>query len=364
MMDIEKKLIKDIEDNIHGYSDNRILRTMRTLGDNGGYYNPMSIIDDLETNMIAYIVGERRIGKTDYFLHLACKLYLDYGLQTMWIRNKAVELKDPSFASAFLNDAKGHGWCPDNWVTKAEGVFTDEKDGDQVILFQSISTFSNRRGGANPRCLMMVFDEFMPEDRVYPKQCAKGLLSLTKTVFSGNTEARLFCLSNIVSAVNPYFACMRIYPQDTITRYPEKGCLIEKCRGYRKAIMDDNPWQRVYKAGQYGDYADESEDDLISLVIRKQPKEGLEMYDFVLVCHGVVYNVAQDHKKVYFWERKGKVPRNIQQYTPDRDYVSSSVLYIPSWLSRALKGIFEGGYGRFVGANCLFDVMSIIYSDL
>lgn len=345
---------------------NRIIECMERLGDNDGFYSPQKILDDLRDDaMVAYIVGERRIGKTDYFLRLACTLYLEHGCQTMWIRNKLVELKDPSFASAYLNDAKLRGWCPDEWVTRSDGVWTsDDKTADQVILFQSISTFSNRRGGANPRVLMMVFDEFMPEDRQYPKQCAKGLLSLTKTVFSGNPEARLFCLSNIVSAVNPYFACMRIYPQTEITRYPEKGIVIEKCRGYKKAIPDGNPWNRVYAAGSYGDYADETEDEIISLVIRKQPKEGLEPYDFVLSCNGVLYNVAQDHKKVYFWERRGKVPRNVQIYTLDRESVSSTVLHAPDWLLRALREIFDGGFGRFVGANCLFDVMSMVYSDL
>lgn len=343
---------------------NRIKQAMKELGDNGGFYNPKKILKHFDSTMISFIVGERRIGKTDYFLHLACKLYIDYGVQTMWIRNKLVELQDPSFHSAFLNDAKLHGWCPEEWETRNDGVYaSQERDAEQIILFQSISTFSNRRGGANPKVLMMVFDEFMPEDRKYPTQCAKGLLSLTKTVFSGNTEARVFCLSNIVSAVNPYFAGFRIYPKDVITYYADKGLVIEKCVGYKKAITHDNPWTKVYIAGNYGDYADESEDKIISLVVDRLPKD-TKPYDFMIASNGNLYKASSNDKYVYFVLHKGNPIKGRDVFTVDRDAVSSRVTYMPSNIQKAIKEMFDNGYGRFVGANTLFDIMSIIYKDL
>lgn len=343
---------------------NPIKECMKAIGDNGGFYNAKKILPSFNDTMIYFIIGERRIGKTDYFLHLACKLYIDYGFQTMWIRNKLVELKDTSFASNFLNDAKLMGWCPIEWEARTDGIYTSEgKDAEQVILFQSISTFSNRRGGANPKVLMMVFDEFMPEDRRYPKQCAKGLMSLTKTVFSGNTDARVFCLSNIVSAVNPYFARFRIYPKGVITRDDEKAIVIEKCRGYRKAILNDNPWNKVYRAGAYGDYADESEDDILSLVVDRIPK-GCTPMDYLIASNDLLYRPYTDHKRVYFTQHKGQVPKTIDIYTLDRDMVSANIHYMPNLMVATIKSMFDNGLGRFVGANCLFDIMNIIYKDL
>lgn len=343
---------------------NRILEAMKELNPNDGYYSTDKLIPYFDDAMIFFIVGERRIGKTDYFLHLACKLYQDYNVQTMWIRNKLVELKDAAFASAFLNDAKLHEWCPAEWETRSDGVYTSsDKDADQVILFQSISTFSNRRGGANPRVLMMVLDEFMPEDRVYPKQACKGLLSLTKTVFSGNTECRVFCLSNIISAVNPYFAGLKIFPDGDITIYKDKGSCIEKCQNYRKAIAHDNPWNKLYRAGNYGDYADESEDDILTLVVKSIPS-GAKKYDWKIIANSTIYSVYSKGMYVYFEEHKGNLPRVIELYTVDRDAISADVIYMPTDMLRNIKDIFDTSRGRFVGANCLFDIMSIIYNDL
>ena len=91
-------------------------------------------------------------------------------------------------------------------------------------------------------------------------------------LLAGKREARLFCLSNFVSLTNPFFAGLQIYPEGEITHYPEKRMLIEKCRGYRCSIENDNPWQDVYRAAKYGDYQDESEDKLIELV-KKLPKK-------------------------------------------------------------------------------------------
>lgn len=344
--------------------DNRIKKAMIEIGDNNGFYNAKKILPSFDDTMIYFIIGERRIGKTDFFLHLACKLYIDYGVQTMWIRNKLVELKDASFTGAFLNDAKLRGWCPDEWETRADGVYNSEgKDADQIILFQSISTFSNRRGGANPRVLMMVFDEFMPEDRKYPKHASKGLMSLTKTVFSGNTECRLFCLSNIVSAVNPYFASFRIYPSSIITSYPEKAIVIEKCRGYKKAIEQGNPWNKVYKAGNYGDYADESEDKILSLVVQSVPK-GAKRSDFMFVTANGTYALFTKNGYGYFMLHKGNIPNMVYLYTADRELVSDKVYYINNHIKATIKNGFDCGFSRFVGANCLFDIMSIIYNDM
>lgn len=345
--------------------DNPIKACIKEIGNNDGFYNLKKLLPGFDSTMVYFIIGERRIGKTDFFLHLACMLYQKYGYQTMWIRNKLVELKDPAFAASFLNDAKLRNWCPDSWETRPDGVYTASSNagGEQVILFQSISTFSNRRGGANPKVLLMVFDEFMPEDRRYPKAAAKGLMSLTKTVFSGNTEARVFCLSNIVSAVNPYFARFRIYPEKDLTWYPEKAIVIEKCRGYKKAIATDNPWNKIYHAGNYGDYADESEDDILSLVVKRVPK-GCTPYNQIIVANDLMYRMWRDDRYLYFAEYKGKIPNGSWLITAERESVSAKVQFMPAHFKQSLKKVFDTGFGRFVGANCLFDIMSIIYSDL
>lgn len=143
-----------------------------------------------------------------------------------------------------------------------------DPDGVRFIKFLSVSTYSSRRGPGHPDVDLVIFDEFIPEDRKYTRGCLKGLMSLTKTILSGREGTRTICTSNFISLSNPYFAGLEIYPdRDTdVSVYHEKGVAVEKCRGYRCAIAQDGSWARVYSAAGYGDYADEDEDEMRTLV--------------------------------------------------------------------------------------------------
>lgn len=328
--------------------------------DTSGYYRPLKALDEALAHdyvpLIYWIIGARRIGKTDFFLHLACALYIEHGIQTMWIRNKQVELSEPGFFNDFLNDAKHFGWCPEDWYTDSSGVWTDDKE--QVIKFQSLSTFGNRRGAAHPDVYMMVYDEFIPEDRKYPPHVLTGLMSLTKTVFAGKREARLFCLSNFVSLANPFFAGLRIYPEGEITHYPEKRMLIERCTGYRCSIEKDNPWQYVYKAAKYGDYESETEDKLIQLV-KKLPKKR-DGIGYALRI-GDEYYQPFDTGKYIHWAHVDNVPYGLQIFAAYVTEVSDKVPLLPDLLKKNIEICVKSDSIRFDSPNTLYTIMSLIY---
>ena len=312
--------------------------------------------------MLMMIIGARRIGKTDMFLRLACDLWQHYHLRTMWVRNKLTELKEPSFFNEFLNDAKMLGWCPDTWFTKADGVH-DPDDPEPIIKFQSISVFSNRRGGSHPDVIMMVLDEFMPEDRKYPHMCASGLLSLTKTVFSGNTEARCFCLSNFVSAANPYFVKFRVYPakDKEITFFPDKSILIERCTGYRCSILDDNPWNNVYKAAGVGNYASEAEDRLIDLI--KSVPKGARPDPYLILIDGILYRGWDKNGYTYWNEYKGSI-KDITIYTPNVKECSDIVHMIHPFIKRDIEQSMIFGAIRFKNPNVMFAILSMVFETV
>lgn len=330
--------------------------------DLSGYYRPLKAMKEAlgigYIALIYWIIGARRIGKTDFFLHLACDLFIEFGVQTMWIRNKQVELSEPGFYNDFLNDAKHFNWCPDDWYSDSSGVWTGDKQ--QIIKFQSLSTFGNRRGAAHPDVYLMIYDEFVPEDRKYPAggKILTALMSLTKTVFAGKREARLFCLSNFVSLTNPFFAGLRIYPEGDITHYPEKNMLIERCRGYRCSIEDDNPWQNVYKAARYGDYQDENEDKLIELV-RKLPKKARSL-NYALKINEEYYEPFDTGKYIH-WAHVESVPYGLQLYAVEITEVSDKVPLLPDLLRRNIEICVKSDSIRFDSPNTLYTIMSIIY---
>lgn len=205
----------------------------------------------------------------------------------------------------------------------------------------------------------MVYDEFIPENRDYPRRPLTGLMSLTKSVFAGKREARLFCLSNFVSLTNPFFAGLRIYPDGEITHYPDKAMLIEKCRGYRCSIENDNPWQNVYKAARYGDYQDESEDKLIELV-RKLPKKASPI-GYALKIQDELYQPFDTGKYIH-WAHVQSVPYGMQLYAVDVTEVSDKIPLIPDLLKKNIEICTKSDSIRFDSPNTLYSIMSLVYN--
>lgn len=325
------------------------------------WYNTDKLDKYAKDANIAFIVGERRIGKTLHFQKKAFELWDKEKLQTMWLRNKKIELSDPAFANDFLNAPKKFGWCPDTTFSNGEGIFTDKTKAEQIIKFQSISTFSNRRGNMTDKVGMIVFDEFMPEDRKYPKRCHIGLMSLTKTVLSGRTDSKCYCLSNFISAGNPYFVGFQIYPKKEldVTYFPNKGLAIEVCRGYKGAIEDDNPWNRIYRAGQYQNYADEKEDSLFNLIARV-PK-GSRLNNFFIKIDNVIYGSSYKNGLVY-WHIASPNTRYI--FTPSLQESSDTVMMIPKFVKQIIKEGSELNILRFQNPNIMYAILSIIYDTV
>ena len=315
--------------------------------------------------ILIFIIGGRGIGKTDFWLRVACMLWQCYGCKTMWIRNKQVELSGDGNYESFLADAKLFGWCPDEWIVKPDGVYeSDDSEARRLIDFQSISTFSNKRGGAHPDTLLMILDEMMPEDRRYPKMAAQGLLSLANTVLRGREGCKIIALSNIVSAANPYFARFEVYPsrEYDVTVYEDKAILIEKCRGYRKKISDDSQFSKLLKAGKMKTYEDDDEDPLLGL-IEKVPK-GATPLGFFFLIEGKYYREWDKDGLRYFDLWNGEVKDSNLIYTPNVEECDKGVQLVPSWMDKHLRETMQYNLMRFRSPNVMFKILNMIYATV
>lgn len=342
---------------------NPIKEAIIEISQKTGFYNgKKAIIPNFDDTLMYFIVGARRIGKTQFFIHLACHLFQKYGITTLWIRTKLVETQ--MLGDNFLMDAKKLGWCPETWDVRSDGIYTDDtKDAERVMYFASLSTFSNARGRTYDAKLI-VYDEFMPEDKKYTgcKNPATALLSLTRSVFSNDPNARVFCLSNSISCINPFYAKYRVYPKDIITKFPDKHILIEKCIGYKQANMTkDNPWGQLYQATGYGDYADEKDDPRFNLICGCLPK-GAKPESWVIISGGNCYRFYDLKNKMYVAPWKGNT-RGVLVYTADRDCVNANAAYLPNGMRKSLTDIFNNNVARFVDANTMFDMLNIVYPD-
>lgn len=346
----------------HGVTHGEALRIVleEVSDDTPGFYNFNRLMPYYPTCMLFFITGERRIGKTFFFTRVMCRLYIEYGYQTVWLRNRLIELQDPAFATSFLADMKKLGYCPEEWDARSDGVYTAKGDsGRLVCAFKSLSTFSNARGGAWPDVAMILLDEFQDEAGKFPKKACTGLLSLTKTIFSGR-DGRCFLLSNSISCMNPYYAHFRIWPEQPVSVFEDKGICIEKCSGYyRRAIGRKNLWNRVYKAGVgYGDYADESQDDRMNL-IASVPK-GAEAVNWIVKANGNTYRAYTAKGRYYFKEFKGNAGQCTIYVTSNADLDGRAVMINPRMV-KALGEMFKSGGARFQDANTMFDMMTVVF---
>ena len=336
------------------------------IGDNEGWASFLKLLRAAPDCPIWFMIGARRIGKTDVSLHLALALWQKYGRRTMWIRDVLKTLEASNFQADFLNDAYEFGWIRDvddthKWTVKADGVH--DPSGELVIKFQSLSTYSSRRGPAHPDVDLMLFDEFIPEDRRYMRGALKGLMSLTKTVFSGREGCRCICTSNFVALSNPYFAGFEIYPdpKKDVTAWPDKGVAVERCRGYRCAISADSAWNKAYAAAHYGDYADEDEDQMHKL-IRRMPK-GAKPDKWAIMINDKWFRIYTTSDGMRIAKREPNLNRNATVlYVADPRDLSEDVLLLDPLHRLAIENDIAAGRLRYEDPNTLFAFVNLTYN--
>ena len=242
-------------------------------------------------------------------------------------------------------------------------MWTSEKDGELVIKFQGVNTFSSLRGGAHPDVDLFVQDEFMPENGRYPPHCATGLMSLSKTVLNGRENARIFCLSNYTRPFNPYYAKFRIIPDGDkeITAFPDKAILIQQCRGYRCSILKDGLWSKLYTAGNYGDYESASEFSILSL-LHPVPR-GSKALPFFLYSDGLKYRGWSKDGLIY-WSRSNDPTNGLDVFALDSSEIDVKRPLIPKWLLKQMKEASDANIYRYQDANVMMAIMTLFFSDL
>lgn len=323
------------------------------------WYNDDKLNKYAPDAIVNFIIGQRRIGKTFFFQKKALERFEHDGSQTLWLRNRKTEFDSP-FVEDFLNGMTSIGVDTSEYIAKPNGLY---KNNELAIKFQSLSTFSNIRGNAYPDIDMIVFDEFCPEDRRYTKNCHTGLMSITKTILSGKTDAKVYCLSNYISVANPYFVGYNIYPHDKydVTNFKDKNIAIEVCRGYKCAIESDNPWNKVYAAGGYQAYGEASEDELWTL-ISKAPVASSRLRYYIR-ADGETYGFEITSSMI--WVHKCSPPSGEGIiYGRTLQDCNNNVYPMAKEFRQQIKQWVDNNLLRYADANTMFVILKIVYSEV
>lgn len=344
---------------------NKITETMLDMGkgelqgDGLYFYNFEKLCRFAPDIPLWMITGMRRIGKTHLATALMFELWHRFGWTSALIRNNKVEFKE-QFTNSFLNAPLRFGWCTEEWTCSDEGVCDPE--GNRVISFIALSTYSNYRGNEHPDLHLLFVDEMQREDGRSVPNPHIAISSLIKTLLSGKPDCMCIMASNRISATNNFFLGFKIYPdpRKAVTVFHDKGIAIECCRkgDYHEVIEPSDPFQAVFKAANYGDYADDSNDDMMTLV-RPLPK-GAKPTGAIFLIDGTRYRAMAKDGIFYFTEWKVPPKNGDWICTPNIREMTDSVEGVWPFQLKELKDLMTQNVLRYTSANVMMAIISMI----
>lgn len=207
------------------------------------YYNPEKLLS--HNRVLNFTIGARGIGKTFSQKRRVTKRFIEHGEMFVLVRRYKVELKK---VNTFFNDIKE--FFPDHeFKVQGNQFYIDGKLAGYAI---ALSTFQNEKSASYPEVKTILFDEFIREEGTtvgYLKNEVNSFLNLMDTIIRTRDDARVICMSNAVTIVNPYFLYFQLYPdvskrfnryEDIVIEIPESKDFAEERKKTRfgKLIAD------------------------------------------------------------------------------------------------------------------------------
>ena len=321
------------------------------------YWSPAKIESSIKGSETLYplriIAGPNRIGKTYGGVSMVCET-VGKGENVLWMRMFDEEFKG-EFIDNFINIM--HEIDDTLKLEKCEGGI--KVNGIQRVYFRSLNVFGKARGNGSTtgEVTLSILDEFIPEDgRVPRKGVYLPMMALIRTFSNYSENCICYCFGNCITPLSDLFASIQAFPakgQD-ITLYPDKGVVIEVCRGYTGKIPDKGPWSKVVKAGAMRSYQEFDGlyiDDLI--LIPKHPIPTQTALKYNEREYLTLYN--DNNKQV--WCINSKPPTGVTPLSLDADI---KCIFIDPHIKKEIRNMFFAGRYRFKNYNTLSRFLSLM----
>lgn len=240
--------------------------------------------------LIAFVIGERGVGKTFGAKIAMLKKFLKTGEQFIYLRRYKTEL-DTSLAT-FWNDVQGNGFFEDlNLQVKKSKLLTSFIcDGKVCGYAVPLSTSNILKSTAFPKVSTIIFDEFLIEEGRsyrYLKEEVNLFLDVIETVGRLRDNLKVILLGNAINVhASPYFAYWDLeLPYNSEFKSFHDGMIVVnyiKNLEYREA-KKKSKFGKLIEGTDYGRYAIDNEvlhenDDFIG----KRPSNS-EFYGVVII---------------------------------------------------------------------------------
>ena len=212
--------------------------------------------------LIAFVLGERGVGKTLNSKLAVLKKFIRNGEQFIYLRRYKTEL-DTSLAT-FWNDLQANGYFEDLHLTVKKSKMLTELlcDGEVCGYAVPLSTANILKSTAFPKVTTIIFDEFLLDNSGtyrYLKNEVTMLLDVIETVFRLRDGKTILLGNNLNPHGSPYFAYWNLeLPTDgsEFKTFNDGAIVVNyiKNEEYRKAKRESR-FGKLIDGTDYGRYA-------------------------------------------------------------------------------------------------------------
>lgn len=210
--------------------------------------------------LMAFVIGERGVGKTFNAKVAVLKKYLKTGEQFIYLRRYKTELD--TALQTFWSDLQSNGYFEDYELkVKKSKLLTEFTCNGKVCGYAvPLSTANILKSTAFPKVKTIIFDEFLLDNSGtyrYLKSEVTMMLDIIETV-GRLRDIQVLFLGNAISVTNPYFAYFNLdLPYNSEFRTFNDGLIVVnyiRNMAYRKAKKESR-FGKLIEGTSYGKYA-------------------------------------------------------------------------------------------------------------
>ena len=281
--------------------------------------------------LIAFVIGERGVGKTFNAKVALLKKFLRTGEQFIYLRRYKTEL-DTSLAT-FWSDIQNNGYFDDLELKVVKSKMLTKFTCDREVCGYAVplSTANILKSTAFPKVSTIVFDEFLLDNSGtyrYLKNEVTMMLDVIETVGRLRPIQVLF-LGNALSIVNPYFTYFGLdLPYNGEFRTFKDGLIVVnyiKNLKYRE-VKKQSKFGKLIEGTEYGRYAIDNEMLRDSnYFIEKKPPDST--FYGVLVINGINIGMWQS-KNGYMYLSNKFDPNTLHKVACDYNDHTESTIFL------------------------------------
>lgn len=309
------------------------------------FYNPNKLLSF--NRILSFVIGARGIGKTYGMKKYGINRFIKHGEQFIYLKRYKTDIKGiDQFFDAVSQEFPKH-------VFKVKGreLYIDDKLAGWVMPLSSWQSVKSREF---PNVCTILYDEFLLEKsskQSYMQDEPKALLNFMDTVIRNRDNARVICMSNAVSIVNPFFLYFNIVP-DIDKRYNAYESIVVE-------IPDSKDFTDERKKTKFGKLISDTDYGAFSLgnefindskvFIERRSKES--KFQFAVVYNGMTIGVWVDVDKGVMYASNEFDPSSKHVFALTTDDLDEKTMMMINWKQNyyisKMVNAFLNGYLRF-----------------